>query len=348
MDQPACSVGKSRLKRANALIKHERAWDNNYRSGRTCTFVLPTIDLCQAERAPGSPETEALSMGTIKLPKNRHQQFFIIFVVLSCSPFEVLQCFQPVLSRFRILTRWESAMVALPRRLTLISKTQRFWHRCDRQSQRKKRKRASRSERHIEKIWKNQINAACQNIIWPYEAQYDIRSQFILVLVCLWDPFPCRSLPRHWQILLKLEITLRILILVVKVQLHCRSTKLVCTVVRKTTLPYLAYFDTSLNWPGPSSLQFQMGRVIMSRFKIILWNCGTVIKPYPIRLFWFYSLDGRVNSEVGHSQVQLPCLSVQVMTSSYAMFGTEKAQNVLWQLPQRRQKISHWQRQETV
>ena len=337
MDQPACSVGKSRLKRANALIKHERAWDNNYRSGRTCTFVLPTIDLCQAERAPGSPETEALSMGTIKLPKNRHQQFFIIFVVLSCSPFEVLQCFQPVLSRFRILTRWESAMVALPRRLTLISKTQRFWHRCDRQSQRKKRKRASRSERHIEKI----------RISYGH-----MKPSMISDLSSFWFWYVCGTLSpvgracrgtgkSCWN-----SKSLRILILVVKVQLHCRSTKLVCTVVRKTTLPYLAYFDTSLNWPGPSSLQFQMGRVIMSRFKIILWNCGTVIKPYPIRLF--YSLDGRVNSEVGHSQVQLPCLSVQVMTSSYAMFGTEKAQNVLWQLPQRRQKISHWQRQETV
>ena len=217
----------------------------------TCTFVLPTIDLCQAERAPGSPETEALSMGTIKLPKNRHQQFFIIFVVLSCSPFEVLQCFQPVLSRFRILTRWESAMVALPRRLTLISKTQRFWHRCDRQSQRKKRKRASRSERHIEKIWKNQINAACQNIIWPYEAQYDIRSQFILSPVGR----ACRGTGKScWN-----SKSLRILILVVKVQLHCRSTKLVCTVVRKTTLPYLAYFDTSLNWPGPSSFAVSDG-----------------------------------------------------------------------------------------
>ena len=70
-------------------------------------FCLPliVIDSYQAERAPGSPETEALRMGTIKLPKNRHQQIFIIFVVLSCSPFEVLQCFRPVLSPFNILTR---------------------------------------------------------------------------------------------------------------------------------------------------------------------------------------------------------------------------------------------------
>ena len=199
----------------------------------------------------------------------------------------------------------------------------------------------------LNKIWKNQINAACQNVRWPYEAQYDIRSQFILVLVCLWDLFPCRTrLPRHWQILLKLEITLRIVILVVKVQLHCRSTKLVCTVVRKTTLPYLAYFDTSLNWPGPSSLQFQMGRVIMSRFKIILWNCGTVIKPYPIRLF--YSLDGRVNSEVGHSQVQLPCSHVFPSKLWHQVMPCLVLKKHIWQLPQRRQKISHWQRQETV
>ena len=223
--------------------------------------------------------------------------FSIIFVVLSCSPFEVLQCFQPVLSVSHLDEMREcdgctakafDSDIEDPEVLASmrppepaqeaqegIEERETHWKNM------KKSNQCSMSEYHMA-IW---------SPVW-----YQISVH----------PFPCRTrLPRHWQILLKLEITLRILILVVKVQLHCRSTKLVCTVVRKTTLPYLAYFDTSLNWPGPSSLQFQMGRVIMSRFKIILWNCGAVIKPYPIRLF--YSLDGRVNSEVGHSQVKLPC-----------------------------------------